>query len=65
MDKSSKVSSLDQNMLNKTLEYFIDETEVPKFIVVTDNQSDITIENKAQFEIEELKPKDAVRLLLN
>ena len=65
LDKSSKVSSLDQNMLNKTLEYFIDETEVPRFIVVTDQQTDITIHNKAQFEIEELKPKDAARLLLN
>ena len=64
LDKSSKISSLDHNMLNKTLEYFIDESEVPKFIVITDHQTDIIIQNKVQFEIEELKPKDAARLLL-
>ena len=38
LDKSSKVVSLDNNMLNKTLEYFIDETEIPRFIVVTENK---------------------------
>ena len=64
LDKSSKISSLDYNMLNKTLEYFIDESEVPKFIVITDHQTDITIQKKVQFEIQELKPNDAARLLL-
>ena len=64
LDKSSKVEKLDQNMLNKTLEYFIDETEIPKFIVVTENSKDISIGWKLQFEIDELKPREATRLLL-
>ena len=64
LDKSSKVEKLDQNMLNKTLEYFIDETEIPKFIVVTENSKDISIGGKLQFEIDELKPREAARLLL-
>ena len=64
LDKSNRISSLDQNMLNKTLEYFIDETEIPKFIVVTNLKTDIKIQNKLQFEIDDLRPRDAARLLL-
>lgn len=51
-------------MLNNTLEIFLENTELPKFIIITDEPDDITIQNCVHFEIEELRPKDAARLLL-
>lgn len=51
-------------MLNRTLDFFIDGTELPKFIILSDNKSDITLPYKLQFEIDELKARDAARLLL-
>lgn len=64
LDKSSKIDALDPNMLNNTLEFYIDNTEIPKFMILTEFKTDITIAGKAQYEIDELEPRDAARLLL-
>ena len=64
LDKSSKISRLDPHMLNRTIEFFLEGTEQPKFIIITDYKEDITIQNTMQFEVGELEPRDAARLLL-
>jgi len=64
LDKSSKISRLDPLMLNRTIEFFLECTEQPKFIIITDYKEDITIQNTMQFEVDELEPRDAARLLL-
>ena len=63
LDKSSKIE-LDKNLLNKTLEFFLEETEFPKFIVITENESDVFREDKISIEINELDSRNAARLLL-
>jgi hypothetical protein len=63
LDQSSKVD-LDKNLLNRTLNFFIEETEMPKFLVITENKADITIQEKLAFETDELDERNAARLLL-
>lgn len=63
IDKSSKVE-LDRNLLNTNLEFFLEETDEPKFIVITEDKEDIMIQDMLQFEINELDAYSAARLLL-
>lgn len=64
LDKSSKISSLDPLMLNKTLEFFLENTEMPKFIMITDKDDDVTLHCKVSFEVDDLPNIEAARLLL-
>ena len=51
-------------MLNRTLDFFIENTESPKFIIITDSGKDITLKDALKFEIDEVSDIDAARLLL-
>ena len=63
LDKSSKIE-LDKNLLNKTIEFFLEETELPKFIVISENETDVFREDKISIGINELDSRNAARLLL-
>ena len=51
-------------MLNRTIEYFLDNTDMPRFIVITDSLKDVTLQPSFHYEVGELEPADASQLLL-
>ena len=65
LDQSSKVEKLDAPMLNSTIEFILDQTESPKFIVISKFKSDLKIKDSHQFEVKELEKRHAAKLLLS
>lgn len=64
IDVSSKVEILDSAVFNRSLDFFTEETQQPKFFVVTQKNEDVISDQKISFEVKELEDKDAAKLLL-
>ena len=51
-------------MLNRAIEALLEETEVPKFLVITKLETEVVSSEKIAFEVKPLSPHDAARLLI-